>query len=239
MSRKSILFNAPDADVTFQSSDGVLICVHRVNLQTHTEGFPPAEIATQEEVCPLSESSSTLEVLFQFIYLRRHPTPDNMPFAKVAALTEAAEKYQVYSAMNICHLRMKAFLPSHAPEILTYAARHDYPTVVAEVAPILIDMPLVNIATLLPPHILLPWVCTTPKLLTNNQYAYIDQIPRGMGEDCKSRRTHFEERTYHRLHLPMFQIAHLCGHSISRSSRFAISKRCSLNQCVKIICLTG
>jgi hypothetical protein len=30
-----------------------------------------------------------------------------MPFAKVAALTEAAEKYQVYSAMNICHLRMK------------------------------------------------------------------------------------------------------------------------------------
>ncbi|KAJ7907671.1 hypothetical protein B0H13DRAFT_2018273 [Mycena leptocephala] len=168
MSRKSGLFNAPDADVTFQSSDGVLFCVHRVNLQTHTEGFPPAEIATQGEVCPLSESSSILEVLFQFIYPRRHPALDNMPFAKVAALAEAAEKYQVYSAMNICHLRMKAFLPAHAPEILTYAARHDYPIVVAEVAPILIDMSLVAIVTLLPPHILLPWVCTTAELLTNN-----------------------------------------------------------------------
>jgi hypothetical protein len=62
----------------------------------------------------------------------------------------------------------RAFLPAHAPEILTYAARHDYPIIVAEVAPILIDMSLVDIVTLLPPHILLPWVCTTAELLTNN-----------------------------------------------------------------------
>ncbi|KAJ7613869.1 hypothetical protein DFH06DRAFT_1241937 [Mycena polygramma] len=158
MSRKSNLFNAPDADVTFQSSDGVLFSVHRVNLQTHTEGFPPAEIATQGEICPLPESSSTLEILFQFIYPRRHPALHDMAFAEVAALAEAAEKYQVFSAMNICHLRMKEFLPEHAPEVLSYAARHDYPIVVAEVAPLLIDMPLVDIVTILPPHILLPWI---------------------------------------------------------------------------------
>ncbi|KAJ7184746.1 hypothetical protein C8R46DRAFT_1065048 [Mycena filopes] len=154
----SELFNAADADVVFESSDGVLFNVHRVNLQTHTEGFPPAEIAVDGQICPLSEGAATLEVLFQFIYPRRHPTLDDMAFADVAALAEAAEKYQVYSAMNICHLRMKAFLPDHAPEVLTYAARHDYPTVVAEVAPLLIDMSLVDVVTLLPPHILLPWI---------------------------------------------------------------------------------
>ncbi|KAF7354029.1 hypothetical protein MVEN_01089700 [Mycena venus] len=160
------MFNAPDADVTFRSADGVLFLVHRVNLQTHTEGFPPAEFATEGEICPLSESSETLEVLFEFIYPRRHPALDNMPFAKLAELAEAAEKYQVYSAMNICHLRMKEFLPAHAPEILSYAAKHDYPIVVAEVAPILIDMSLVDIVKLLPPHILLPWVRSTAKILT-------------------------------------------------------------------------
>ncbi|KAJ7431475.1 hypothetical protein B0H11DRAFT_2130378 [Mycena galericulata] len=157
-SRKSELFNAPDADVVFQSSDDVLFSVHRVNLQTHTEGFPPAEIVTEGEICPLPESSATLEVLFQFIYPRRHPSLDNFRFEAVAALAEAAEKYQVYSAMNICHLRMKEFLPANAAEILTYAAKHDYPTVVAEVAPILIDLSLVDIVQILPPHILLPWV---------------------------------------------------------------------------------
>ncbi|KAJ7500595.1 hypothetical protein B0H11DRAFT_1995813 [Mycena galericulata] len=154
-SRKSELFNAPDADVVFQSSDDVLFSVHRVNLQTHAEGFPPAEIATEGEICPLPESSATLE---EFIYPRRHPSLDNSRFEAVAALAEAAEKYQVYSAMNICHLRMKEFLPAHAAEILTYAAKHDYPTVVAEVAPILIDMSLVDIVQILPPHILLPWI---------------------------------------------------------------------------------
>ncbi|KAJ7720662.1 hypothetical protein DFH07DRAFT_972508 [Mycena maculata] len=156
MSRKSSMFNAPDADVVFQSCDGVLFGIHSVNLQTHTEGFPPAEIATKGEICPLSESSATLEVLFQFSYPRRHPALDNFSFADVAALAEAAEKYQVYSAMNLCHLRMKEFLPNHAAEILTYAARHDYPMVVAEVAPLLIDMSLVEVVKILPPHILLP-----------------------------------------------------------------------------------
>ncbi|KAJ7290393.1 hypothetical protein C8J57DRAFT_1611234 [Mycena rebaudengoi] len=81
----------------------------------------------------------------------------NWPFA-LAALAEAAEKYQVYSAMNICHLRMKEFLPAHAAEILSYAARHDYPFLVAEVAPLLIDMSLVDVVTILLPHILLPWI---------------------------------------------------------------------------------
>ncbi|KAJ6453841.1 hypothetical protein C8R47DRAFT_928611, partial [Mycena vitilis] len=120
-------------------------------------GFPRAEIATHEEICPLwAESSSTLEMLSRFIYPRRPLALHDLAFAEVASLAEAAEKYQVFSAMNICHLRMREFLPGHAAEVLSYAA--NYPIVVAEVAPLLFDISLLDIVTLLPPHILLPWV---------------------------------------------------------------------------------
>ncbi|KAJ7664114.1 hypothetical protein B0H17DRAFT_1092333 [Mycena rosella] len=156
-SQKSESFSAPDADIVFQSCDGVLFSVHLANLQSHTDGFPPAEFSTEGEVCLLSESSSTLELLFQFIYRRRHPTLENLEFVELAALAEAAEKYQVYSAMNICAIRMKEWLPDHAAEILSYAARHDYPSLAAEAAPTLIDMTLAEVALILPPDILLSW----------------------------------------------------------------------------------
>ncbi|KAJ7084589.1 hypothetical protein B0H15DRAFT_951467 [Mycena belliarum] len=157
-SRKSELFDPADADVVFQSCDGVLFGVHRANLQTHTDGFPPAEFATAGEVCALSESAETLEALFQFVYRRRHPTLAGLPFARLAPLAEAAEKYQVFAAMNICHIRMQEHLPDNAAEILCYAARHDYPALAAEAAPNLISMPLIEVASVLPPDILLPWI---------------------------------------------------------------------------------
>jgi hypothetical protein len=85
--------------VTFQSCDGILFSIHRPNLQTNTEGFPPPEISTGDEIVPLSESSATLEILFQFIYPRRHPALDEIAFADLAALAEAAEKYQVFASL--------------------------------------------------------------------------------------------------------------------------------------------
>ncbi|KAJ7257198.1 hypothetical protein B0H12DRAFT_1111417 [Mycena haematopus] len=158
MSRYSKLFNSQDADVIFQSCDGILFGIHRPNLQTNTEGFPPAEISTKGEIVPLSESSTTLELLFRFIYPRRHPALDKIAFVDLAALAEAAEKYQVFSAMNICHIRMRDVLPNHAPEILSYAAKHDYPFLVSEASPYTFDVPLANVVAMLPPYLILPWV---------------------------------------------------------------------------------
>ncbi|KAJ7684121.1 hypothetical protein DFH06DRAFT_1154795 [Mycena polygramma] len=158
MARYSELFNSEDADVIFQSCDGILFGIHRPNLQTNTEGFPPPEISTRGEIVPLSESAATLELLFQFIYPRRHPGLDQIAFADLAALAEAAEKYQVFSAMNICRIRMRDVLPNHAPEILTYAAKHDYPFLVYEAAPYTFDVPLSEVVAMLPAHMILPWV---------------------------------------------------------------------------------
>ncbi|KAJ6537294.1 hypothetical protein DFH09DRAFT_1178413 [Mycena vulgaris] len=158
MSRYSEQFNAPDADVIFQSCDEVLFGIHRANLQTNTEGFAPPEISTQGEIVPLSESSQTLELLFRFIYPRRHPALDDIPFLHLAALAEAAEKYQVFAAMNICRLHMRDALPDHAPEVLTYAAKHDYPDLVYDAAPFTFDVSLADVVAMLPPHLVLPWV---------------------------------------------------------------------------------
>ncbi|KAJ6491919.1 hypothetical protein C8R45DRAFT_989920 [Mycena sanguinolenta] len=158
MPQYSKLFNPQDADVVFQSCDGILFGIHRPNLQTNTEGFPPPEISTKGEIVPLSESASTFELLFQFIYPRRHPALDEIAFVDLAALAEAAEKYQVFSAMNICRIRMRDVLPDHAPAVLTYAAKHDYPFLVSEASSYAFDMPLAEVVAVLPPYLILPWV---------------------------------------------------------------------------------
>lgn len=122
-----LLVCARDADITFKSHDNVLLSIHRKNLETSTGGFPPAEFFSssssagardggdkeaeegEEEVVQLSEDAETLEVLFQFVYPRHHPVlrASETPFPLLAALAEAAEKYQVFAAVNICNIRME------------------------------------------------------------------------------------------------------------------------------------
>ncbi|KAJ7440249.1 hypothetical protein FB451DRAFT_1377648 [Mycena latifolia] len=151
-------FSFPDADVTFRSSDGVLFHLHRKNLEVCTEGFPPAEISTRgESVVDLSETSATLELLFQFIYPQRHPALDTPPFGVLDPPAEAAEKYQVFSAMNICHIRMRDMIQDHPVAVVVYAAKHDYPYLLSEVAPMMISMAPLEVIEMLPPYLILPW----------------------------------------------------------------------------------
>ncbi|KAJ6517072.1 hypothetical protein DFH09DRAFT_1048838 [Mycena vulgaris] len=157
--RVSQKFNFADADVTFKSSDGVLFHIHRKNLEVCAEGFPPGEISTSEgEIVELLESSITLELLFQFMYPQRHPALDTTPFEILHSLAEAAEKYQVFPAMNICHIRLRDMVHEHPVEVAVYAAKHDYPYLVSEVAPMMISMSAVDVIQMLPPHLILPWV---------------------------------------------------------------------------------
>ncbi|KAG6875708.1 hypothetical protein C0992_002788, partial [Termitomyces sp. T32_za158] len=62
-----------------------------------TGAFPLAELVTE-----------TLELLFAFVYPWQHPTlrSSETPFALLSKLAEAAEKYQVFAAVNICNVRM-------------------------------------------------------------------------------------------------------------------------------------
>lgn len=101
--------NDPNADVSFRSVDGVVFRLHRVNLKVASDGFAPDLIQshTIDEYVDLPETAATLELLFLFVYPKRHPTLEAVEFEVLAPLAEAAEKYQVFAAMNICLVRMK------------------------------------------------------------------------------------------------------------------------------------
>ena len=98
---------AADSDITFKSSDNVLFKVHTLNIRTHATGFAPPEFPALNEIVSLPEHSSTLELLFRFMYPERHPDLECIKFDILEPLAEAAEKYEVFSAMNICKIRMK------------------------------------------------------------------------------------------------------------------------------------
>jgi hypothetical protein len=51
---------------------------------------------------PLTESAEVLELLLQFMYRQRQPNLRTIEFTTLAGLAEAAEKYEVFAAIDIC-----------------------------------------------------------------------------------------------------------------------------------------
>lgn len=57
----------------------------------------------EDEVVCLPESSSVLELMLRFMSLERKPDVKTMSFEDLSGLSEAVEKYEVFSAMAICN----------------------------------------------------------------------------------------------------------------------------------------
>jgi hypothetical protein len=47
----------------------------------------------------------------------------------------------------------------HPVEVAVYAAKHDYPYLVSQVAPMMISMDLLKVVESLLPYLVIPWVC--------------------------------------------------------------------------------
>ncbi|KZP22451.1 hypothetical protein FIBSPDRAFT_859520 [Athelia psychrophila] len=120
-------FCKADSDISFRSRDGVTLKLHRKNLETSSEGFsPPAGTTSEHEIISLTESGEMLELLFRFIYPQRYPDLKDVEFKQLEKLSEAAEKYQVYSAMAVCNFRMEEAYHKHPFEVVMYVLRHCY-----------------------------------------------------------------------------------------------------------------
>lgn len=63
--------------------------------------------STNNEIVTLSERSSTLDMLFHYIYRKPQPDITELSFEELSMLAEAAEKYHVYSAMEVCRILMR------------------------------------------------------------------------------------------------------------------------------------
>ncbi|KII91408.1 hypothetical protein PLICRDRAFT_156477 [Plicaturopsis crispa FD-325 SS-3] len=118
-----------------RSNDRVVFKLHRKNLDTHTEGFVTDGLYPVEgEMVDLVEPSSVLDLLFQYVYPQRQPELRSLDFEVLAALAEAAEKYQIYSAMYVCMLQMTDNIPHYPFEVLEYAVKHGYGDVADQAA---------------------------------------------------------------------------------------------------------
>ncbi|KAK7036382.1 hypothetical protein R3P38DRAFT_3312131 [Favolaschia claudopus] len=214
--------NFPNADVTFSSSDGVLFRVHRKNLEVCADGFPPSGFEIPEgEVVSLSETAETLELLFQFMYPKRHPGLDTTPFNVLEPLAEAAEKYQVFPAMNICHIRLRDMVHEHPVEVAVYAAKHDYPFLLSEVAPMMISMPPVDVVRILPANLVLPWTRYVQEWVRVHQDVAL-KLPFGAS-------LHYGGGLSHANHMPR------ALQTQRKYDAFEPPSRCSWENCVAIV----
>ncbi|KAF9476277.1 hypothetical protein BDN70DRAFT_995805 [Pholiota conissans] len=143
-------FCAPDANVTFISSDDIRFKIHQTHLNASTSiGFArPDGVSTGSEVVQLSEPAKVVEILFQFIQPpseaqnNRQPSISNIEITLFFQLAEAAEKYVVYGAMNVCMMRMGQIVDDHPFDVLNHCVKHGYSDLADVAAKNAIPLPL-------------------------------------------------------------------------------------------------
>ncbi|KDR70506.1 hypothetical protein GALMADRAFT_127718 [Galerina marginata CBS 339.88] len=150
-------FTVYDSDIEVLSADGFIFQLHRVVLGVVTGAFPGSEMETGGEIVQLTEPAKVLEVLFAFLYPKPPPNLQGVAFEELAAVAEAAGKYEAFSAAEICNEQLLKFLPQHAPEILVHAVKHDYPRLISSTLPYLARAPFLSVLEKLPPSFVVPW----------------------------------------------------------------------------------
>ncbi|KIL64423.1 hypothetical protein M378DRAFT_1041840, partial [Amanita muscaria Koide BX008] len=141
-------------------SDNVLFFIHRESLKYSAARFLPVEFkAIKHEIVPLTETSEVLELLFIFLYQKPLPDVKGLSFEILTHLAEAAEKYQVFSAMMICNMRMTVVFKDHPLDVLRYAVIHHYKELIDIAAPLVIEcQPLPETIDRLPPNTIAAWI---------------------------------------------------------------------------------
>ena len=104
-----VIPNRPlSADIVLVSSDGHRFGTHCKNLGEFTGGFPlDIEPANQEDVPMPDLDSEALPLFLQYIHHHRQPDLSRLSFKCLSQLAEAVEKYDVYSATEICKVQMR------------------------------------------------------------------------------------------------------------------------------------
>jgi hypothetical protein len=106
---RKVIANCPlSADIVLVSSDGHRFGTHCKNLGEFTGGFPiDIAPANGEDVRMPDLDSESLSLFLQYIHHHRQPDLSNVYFKTLSQLAEAVEKYDVYSATEICKMQMR------------------------------------------------------------------------------------------------------------------------------------
>jgi len=128
-------------DIILQSSDGKLLGAHQRNLEIYTAGFPIAGSAAISEPVILEETFDVLFLMLQYTHNVRQPSLDDIDFTLLASLAEAVEKYMIYSAIEVCKVKMTLATYDHPNEVFFYSAKHDYLDLVDKAAKLTLKNP--------------------------------------------------------------------------------------------------
>jgi hypothetical protein len=94
-------------DIVLVSSDGHRFGTHSKNLGEFTGSFPlHITPANGEEVQIPDLDSTALPLFLQYVHHHRQPDLSHVSFTTLRELAEAVEKYDVYSATEICKVQM-------------------------------------------------------------------------------------------------------------------------------------
>ena len=104
-----VIPNCPlSADMVLVSSDGHRFGTHCKNLGEFTGGFPVDIAPANGEDVPMRDlKSDALSLFLQYIHHHRQPDLSRISFECLSQLSEAVEKYDVYSATEICKVQMR------------------------------------------------------------------------------------------------------------------------------------
>ncbi|KAK7019788.1 hypothetical protein VNI00_017929 [Paramarasmius palmivorus] len=99
-------------NIILESSDGVHLGAHMINLENFNNAFPIAGSVTHQfnEPVALSESAAILRLILKFSH-NKDCSISSLDLATVIALTDAAEKYGNYPALNACRAALSQFTP--------------------------------------------------------------------------------------------------------------------------------
>ncbi|GLB39469.1 hypothetical protein LshimejAT787_0606310 [Lyophyllum shimeji] len=150
---------AANPDITFRSSDGVLFHIHKIHLQVEAGGFAPTEFHAPGEVVSLTEDSATLNILFKFLYpaCRAANSLESIDPGLLETVAEAAEKYEVYTAMDVCYARLGEALPAEAYRIMIFAYKHENHELLDKAAVALLAHPFEEVMKKLPRDLAVHW----------------------------------------------------------------------------------
>ena len=94
-------------DLVLVSSDGHRLGTHMKSLGEFTGSFPLHITPTNGEEVQIPDlDSKALSLFLRYVHHHRQPDLSHVPFTTLRALAEAVEKYDVYSATEICKVQM-------------------------------------------------------------------------------------------------------------------------------------
>ncbi|KIK98303.1 hypothetical protein PAXRUDRAFT_31262 [Paxillus rubicundulus Ve08.2h10] len=125
--------HSEDADILLESSDSVKFCVHRCILASASPFFehmfslpqPPSDVKEHRPVVPVSEHSSTLGVLLQFIY--PEPDPVIASLDELVTLLATSVKYDFLGPIAALRKELLSprFLEESPTRVYAIASRFD------------------------------------------------------------------------------------------------------------------